>query len=490
MAPEPEVIAAGPDPRGLGRVARIKRALEWLRADRGLRQALRQAPERGAELAAERGLELDFAALEPLWREGFRAPRAEDAARWPLVGLWADWEHEQAQARQRLRQAADPGPVNPAFSAWRGRVMARNRLALGVHEHTLTYPAFAYELSQGCSQGCWFCALEAGPLTGVFPHTPANARLWRELLAVGAEVLGPDAGQSGFCYWASEPADNPDYLAFLDDFQAVNGSLGPTTSAAATRDPAWTRALVERYAADGRPGLRFSVLSLAMLAAIHRQFSPEDLLMVDLLAQNPESILPKSRSGRARDQAGRWERQGRAIAAELAPGANHGGDGLAAWAAATTACLAGFLVNLVEGSVRLVSPCPPSAAWPRGYRVHAQGRFRDALEYRAFLRQAIAEHLPLRPPTQARLRLNPGLTLARDGQVLICASPHHRLRLPAGDPALGLVAGLAAQGRWRTGEAVARAVELGADYFSVLAALETLWQQGLIDDDSADPGEA
>ncbi|MBI4799486.1 MAG: radical SAM family RiPP maturation amino acid epimerase [Desulfarculus sp.] len=497
--PEPRQMPCAPAPGGdllsgldLPLLAKVKRCVEWLTADRELRLALRQRPGQARELASARGLPLDLWELEPIWRRGFGGPwRTQDERDWPLAGLWAQWRRRQAAHRRQLRRQADPGQANPCFNAWRQRQMARNLFELGAGERALTYPVLAYELSRGCSRGCWFCAFDAQPLSGVFQHTPANARLWRQVLEAGADILGPAAARGGFCYWASEPADNPGYLAFLADYAEINGDLGPTTTAAAGQDLAWTRSLVEAYRATGQPGLRFSVLSLAMLRRIHQAFQPEELLLVECLAQNPESILRKSLAGRARQDAGqRWRGHSSRIAEELGHGQEEQPLELEAWAGDTSACLAGFLVNLVDCSIKLVSPCRVSQRWPLGFRVHAQGQFRDADQYRRFLGEAVERHMPPAPPAGQVARLPQGLVLEHEGGRLVFSSSLHRLRTaPPADPALGLVSGLAAQGRWTPPEIVEQALAGGAEYFSAWAALETLYQWGVLCDDPARPPE-
>ena len=62
-----------------------------------------------------------------------------------------------------------------------------------------------------------------------------NARLWRAILDHWVDLFGT-AAQTGFCYWATDPADNPDYPRFIEDYHAATGNLPQTTTAAPLRD--------------------------------------------------------------------------------------------------------------------------------------------------------------------------------------------------------------------------------------------------------------
>lgn len=470
MAPPPETAAedlfAWADAGQRELIAQIKRLVELLAADPGLAPALGQTPGQGRRALAGRGLELDAAQLSPLWRDGFNPwPKAHT----PLLALWDRWLRSHAAHRARLRAIAG---LPPALAAWRDRQMARCALELGPFANRLDYPVLAFELSKGCSIGCWFCALEAPRLSAVFRRDDRGAKLWRETLAACAEVLGPAALANAPCYWASEPADNPDYPDLLADLAALAGRPGPTTTAAATGDIGWTRALLAIY--DGRPGLRFSVLSLEMLAAIHAAFSPLELLLVDCLAQNEASAIPKSRSGRAR-RGGRWLAVRQAAEARLAGRATDPRR-------ETTACLAGFKLNMAEQTIELLSPCAASDRWPRGYRLHAEGSFATAEDVGRFIKQTAERLTPQSPPPGRVIGLGHGVVLRHNAHDLEFTSAAAKMRLPA-EPALARVAGLAAQGKWDAAALLDQAAAAGVGPLEAMAALEALFARGLLDDD-------
>ncbi|AJA65472.1 hypothetical protein QIH93_06405 [Bradyrhizobium ottawaense] len=98
------------------------------------------------------------------------------------------------------------------------------------------------------------------------------------------------------------------------------------------------------------------MLSRAHLNQIHTAFSPEELLGVELILQGKEAQTAKAMVGRARERK------------EKRRGANK--DGAIAFLErnhTTIACVSGFLVNMRQGRLRLVTPVPGSDRWPLGY---------------------------------------------------------------------------------------------------------------------------
>ena len=79
----------------------------------------------------------------------------------------------------------------------------------------------------------------------------------------------------------------------------------------------------------------------------------------------------------------------------------------------TIACVAGFLFNLVERSVKLISPCSASARWPLGYIVHAEGSFRTLRDLRSLLAGMIDDHMPVDVVGASTLRFHPGVNYRR-----------------------------------------------------------------------------
>ena len=328
-------------------LAWTKRLLERL-AEPGFRERLLEDPERaGAQL----GMPWSPRWIRPLWDAGAEKPDPEPD---PRVAAWRDLLESRLGLRDRLR--AEGTIEDPAMRAWRERQVHRCAGELGLERsESIVHAPFCVELSRGCSVGCWFCGLSAGRLEDHLPYTPENAEAWRGMLAVLREEIGPGA-KWGFCYWATDPLDNPDYERFLEDFQARMGVIPQTTTALALRDPGRTRRILLQARAGTPVVSRFSVLSPGLLKKIHETFTPEELLEVELVVQGEGSRLGKAFAGRARTgPRERAVREGLPVDRE-----EHAG---------TIACVSGFLIQPLQGRVQLISPCRSGERWPEGYVV-------------------------------------------------------------------------------------------------------------------------
>lgn len=389
----------GIDSAYLDDVAAVKRALEqW-----NLHAALRATwPDDPAGALARYQIPLPVETLTPLFdaEQGDRLRQAvlngEDLVDLPLaLRRYLAFMRELLRWRDHYRQACEP--AHPLMRAWWHRQVARIRSQLGpTKADAIVHAPVAFELSSGCSVGCWFCALSAPTLQAVWPYTPAHRQQWQAILRVAHEVIGPAAAQ-GFCYWATEPFDNPDYERFLLDFHAVLGRFPMTTTALPMRDPTRTHALIEQHRRLD-PGLdRFSVLSTGIASRIHAEFSPRQLLLTELLPQN-KGANPKFRKARA----------GRALTAKNGP------DQLNQFSKTPTtiACVSGFLINPCERRVQLMTPCPVSASSPEGFQVLATGQFSSAEALRDLLESMIASQMPMDLPWQAEVRLRSDLVVS------------------------------------------------------------------------------
>ena len=60
----------------------------------------------------------------------------------------------------------------------------------------------------------------------------------------------------------------------------------------------------------------------------------------------------------------------------------------------TIACMTGFLVNMIDKSIQLISPCVMSEKWPLGYRIYGETIFTDTDDFRVQLNKIIEDLMP------------------------------------------------------------------------------------------------
>lgn len=456
-------------------LAQVKRFMERLVADPAFRAKLTEHVDDPKRVTEEYGIDVDPARMLPLWHSQYIKYRnKEEGKQWPLAVLWDDHLERMFAYRDLLRELGAASEANPRFHAWRERQIARSASELGTSAGSIVHPIAAYELSDGCSLGCWFCGISADKFKGNWPYTPENAALWRGVLQVMVDLFG-SAAQTGFCYWGTDPADNPDYPRFIEDHYHVTGVLPQTTTAAPLKDLALTREILALH--DKYPSVvnRFSITSLKMLDKVHAEFSADEVLEVELVTQNREALMNKANAGRAAERRAKLVARGQDDK-KLNLSEEH----------STIACVSGFLFNMVSHSVKLVAPTRASEKWPLGYRIYEEARFDSPEELRGILEGMVDRFMPELIPGTARAafredlrftRVEDGFTLTRSGHEFSCRLHPFSLRLGE----------LIDEGRHSAGEIMAQLVAEGANVLLVGNTLQRLFDLGLLDDEPA-PG--
>jgi radical SAM family RiPP maturation amino acid epimerase len=451
-------------PEELFIIAHIKRFAECFTGDEEFRQALLKNPENCDAMAKARGCLISPKKIPLLWQRGIlREIPEEELAEYPYLKLWGAWIKDMIALREAVKEMGRTASINDRFDAWRLRQIARCEHELGDNKGTIVHSILAFELAKGCSVGCWFCGLSAQPLAKVYQATDENIGLWQDILKVCVETFGT-AAQVANCYWATEPFDNPDYLSFVESFSRICGAMPQTTTAMPLRDISATKdmlALRKRY-----PSVpdRFSILSTAVLRKVHTLFSAEELLGVELIMQQQdagEGGVSKTLAGRFRDK------QGDNPAMPLGLG--------------TISCTSGFVVNMAEHSIRLVSPCRASARWPQGYRVHAEGTFYSGAEFKAFIETAIAEHMKTNVANNQVLAFHPALEFTAGENGFSLRSPFKVYNL-AGGPHMALLGKLLSDGDHSTQLIIKELLAAGANPFFVWGTINDLFSHGLLCD--------
>ena len=462
------------DPDYLREVAQVKRLLEWWSADDKFREA---AAEDCKAAAAKIGVDVDAEECRLLWDRDFALEQVNSKIAFPRIALrYRMWCSEKYLSRETIR-IEGAAPSNPRQAAWRERQLARvlGQLGSGAHA-SIVHAPFAVELSEGCSVGCWFCGVSAEKRKSDFLYSDENARLWQGCLRALLDVVGPAACE-GFLYWATDPLDNPDYEKFALDAARILGKFPQTTTAQAHKHIERVRKLLKLSRANGGLVDRFSILSLGIFKTIVGAFTPEELLYTELVTQNMEATSMQSNSGRAR-KSERIKRK-----------AEFNGYEKSQWeeVPGTIACVSGYLINMVQKTVRLITPVPCDDRWPNGYWVFEEGRFTDAESFRELIMGMVDRHMPisLRAMRPVRFRRDVRYTRTEEGGLI--RSYGSTTRVPTGGGYEPICEALI-KGGYTAGQ-IALKVEQseGIPAYAVMKIMNDFFSLGLIDEEPPAP---
>jgi radical SAM family RiPP maturation amino acid epimerase len=386
-------------------LAAVKRFGERWRADIKFRELLPKDP---VAVARQYGLEADPMMMRALWDPAYCAVQPADWQPPLAIQRYRLFVREKLLHREALR-TRECVPADPRHRAWRERQIARTMTHLGPRNYDgIIHAPFAIEVSQGCSVGCWFCGVSAERKKTDFLYTPENARLWQSVLGTLSRQLGT-AAATGFTYWATDPLDNPDYEKLCIDMADICGRFPQTTTAQPQKHVERVHQLLRLSEDRGCTINRFSVLTLKHFDKVMESFSAEELLHCEIVAQNLEASHIQGNAGRARG------------ARKLAKSAEaHGLTEAKQWAEVpgTIACVSGWLINMVEQRVRLITPCPASDRWPDGYWVLDDRHFHDGEEFEAQLEDMMERHMTTTLKASHPARLRADLKVSCDGKAI------------------------------------------------------------------------
>ncbi len=437
----------GPD--DIRTVAEAKRFFECYEGDRDFRAAVAaggKLTDQQRRMLKDIGVTFEPEAMELLWLQPDLLERYhslvvqhvsfEDApsdihallAPYRELRLWFRWRHrfDRAVMIHKFRASIRPTP-SPEYTAWRLRRVAAVRNELGWFGWTLDHPCHAVEMAVGCSVGCGFCAFDAGKLQTVFDFSrPENRELVRAVATGMTRVLGDWPAGHGMLYWSTEPQDNPHYVKLLEFWQELTGAMLCTATARAGVD--WVRELVDYYSTGPVPWPRISVLSRGMMRRLHAAFSPMELRDTQMLMQQKDG-----EERRAKVPGGREKMLQRLVEAddlrdvdfENLPEGFEPPQG-------SIACISGTLVNMVNRTVKLISPCYTTMQYRYGYRVFDEATFDDGPDgFAAALKRIVRRSMVARPYREMPMRWRDDLKAVPqpDGVTLLSPTTRRDFRL-------------------------------------------------------------
>ncbi len=453
------------DDRNRGLFAKAKRFIERYQGDPEFRLKV----DKGiADHSRDNDQDVDvstYKCLEPVFNPSLLTPFTDDgfiSEKWPLAYLWMKYVSTANVFRKQLVAAGGSSGINENFDSWRQRNIQRTKFELGLSSLGIVHTPIAFELSDGCSVGCWFCGVSAKKFRGHFSLKGGGEAEWRSLLHTAKSVVGTGMS-SGFLYWATDPLDNPEYIDFLRIYREITGVVPQTTTAIPLRNVSLTKEVLSLASINRDFPTRFSVLSNSQLKQIHNTFTDEELLGVELVLQNSGASQEfKSAAGKAFSDA------------VSAP--SHSKKRQQNLQAATIACVTGFLVNIVTKTVQLISPCQPSVKWKDGFVIHAEMGYKNHTDLGQVMLDIVAKHMPITINPAVPIRLDQGLSCVEENGKFYLVSRNARADFTQARRLIQLLS----EGGHTPVEIVQKLRSTEENAFKVIGLIDSLWHRGFI----------
>ena len=145
------------------------------------------------------------------------------------------------------------------------------------------------------------------------------------------------------------------------------------------------------------------------------------------------------------------------------------------------ACVSGFLVNMLDRTIKVISPCYASDRWPFGYRIFAEETFDNAVDYRATLERIIENNMVenITPDMQLAFRDDLKCILTSNGFTLLSPNNKHHIK---GKKYHNLLGELISQGDKTYDNIFDILTTKGAPIFELIETLTKLFNKGLLDE--------
>ena len=475
-------------------LAEVKRFIECFMGDRYFLKAVKEGgkfSDEQRQMLKRIGVNFEPEAMAPLWiwpdlferisvmvaaHEEVPADLDAELAPYPEFRLWLRWRHRFDRHSMTQKLVASARVTNsPAYTAWRGRRVGAVRNELGSFGWSLDNPCHAIEMAVGCSVGCGFCAFDAQKLETVFDVSlPENRELVLSVARGMRDVLGWPAA-SGMLYWSTEPHDNPHYVKLLELWQSVTGVKLCTATARAGED--WIGDLIDFYSAgEPSPWPRVSVLSRKHMRRLHEAFTPLQMRDTTLLMQQSDAEVFRAKVPGGRDRMLRQLVEAddlRNVDFENPPEGFEPPQG-------SIACISGFLINMVNRTIKLISPCYTTMEFRYGYRVFDETTFDGPEDFEPALKRVIERSMVREVYPEMPLRWRDDLKVVRQPDGFTLLSPTTRRDFRKGELHL-LAADLIGRGDLTHGQvfdALSDNPEIGP--LTAMSLLDSLFKRGYL----------
>ncbi len=477
-------------------ISEVKRFVECYYGDRVFRAAVDTGgafTDEQRRMLKENGVTFEPEAMAPMWLhrdiidqipmmvaqynslDEAPAEVQQALAPYPEMRRWLEWRHRVDKSSMIHKLLSSSRKTeSPEYTAWRGRRVATVRNELGPFGWSLDNPSFAVEMAVGCSVGCGFCAFDAQKLETVFDLSqPRNRELVVDVATGMLNALGWPATH-GMLYWSTEPHDNPHYVRLLEFWQQLTGASLCTATARA--DEEWVGKLIGYYSKVPVQWPRVSVLSRKIMYRLHQTFTPLQMRDTTLLMQqkDAEELRAKVPGGRDRMLKQLVDADDlRDVDFENLPEGFEPPQG-------SIACISGFLVNMVERTIKLISPCYTTMEYRYGYRVFDETTFERDGDFEAALRRILGRSMVTRSYPEMPVRWRDDLKLVPHPEGFTLLSPTVRRDFRSGE-IHRRTAELVSRGDLTYGQviqALSDNEEIGP--MSALAMIDSLFKKGFL----------
>jgi radical SAM family RiPP maturation amino acid epimerase len=393
---------------------------------------------------------------------------------YPILQMWSRYRMHRSQLYVKQREfLTTTYSASKQYSAWRMRRIAATKSELGFYGHDIDHPSVAIEMQVGCTVGCYFCAFDAPKLQKVFDYNDeANRELFRGVAKSLLKHLGWSSGHA-LLYWSTEPADNPNYVDWMKEYRAVTGASVCTATARA--DEQWVSKLINHYRPMRQPWPRISVLTRSIMYKIMKRFTPEEAQDMVLLMQQKDGEEQRAKVPGGRDKmiARLAEYKDlRELDVDEKPEDLFVPQG-------SIACVSGFLINIIEKTIRLISPCYTTEQYRYGYRVFDEVSFTDAADFERKLANVIERKCVLEPYGEMRMRFRDDLRYRPrpDGFKLTSKNVVHHL---TGDELYAPLGEMISAGTHTYDAIIENLIERGFNPMVATAAIKAMFDKGFL----------